>query len=285
MTTRTAIVLIIIALVSVGFLYRDSLIDLWLRIPRIEKATTGVIEEIKKEIVTPPPLRATREVPEAFLTRPGVISWTNAERKTNGLPALAENALLDRAATLKLDDMFGEQYFNHVSPAGFGPDHWVGGEGYKYIVIGENLALGNFENDKALVQAWMESPGHRANILNSRYQEIGVAVGRGIFEGRSTWLAVQVFGLPLSSCPQPDENVKATIDANETQLAAWQTTLEAMRLEIESTRPKRGPDYQEKMEAYNALVSQYNALLTETRRLIDTYNSEVKTFNVCVAGQ
>src|SRR6185369_15716694 len=119
----------------------------------------------------------------------------------SGLPALKENALLDKAAKKKLDDMFAQQYFEHINPQGKGPSDLAKSVGYDYIAIGENLALGNFKNDAELVQAWMDSPGHRANILNKQYTEIGVAVGQGTYEGKKTWLAVQEFGRPTSSCP------------------------------------------------------------------------------------
>ena len=62
--------------------------------------------------------------------------------------------------------------------------------------------------------AWMNSPGHRANILNPHFQEIGVAVGKGMYEGHETWIAVQSFGMPLSACPASDANLKIKIDAN-----------------------------------------------------------------------
>ena len=68
--------------------------------------------------------------------------------------------------------------------------------------------MGNFKNDQDLVSAWLNSPGHRANILNTRFTEIGTAVLKGFYEGREVWMAVQEFGLPLSSCPNPDSKVK-----------------------------------------------------------------------------
>ena len=134
------------------------------------------------------------------------------------MPALLENTKLDQSAELKAQDMLKNQYFAHTSPSGMAVGNLAEKVGYEFIAIGENLALGNFENDEALVQAWMDSPGHRANILNSRYQEIGVAVLKGVFEGRTTWLAVQHFGLPLSVCPSPQEGVKLTIDANQNKI-------------------------------------------------------------------
>ena len=55
----------------------------------------------------------------------------------------------------------------------------------------------------------MNSPGHRANILNGKFTQIGVAVGRGTFEDHEVWIGVQVFARPLSDCPQPNAALKA----------------------------------------------------------------------------
>ena len=65
---------------------------------------------------------------------------------------------------------------------------------YPYLAAGENLALGDFKNANELVAAWMASPGHRANILNGVYRDIGVATGFDAFEGRKTIIVVQIFG-------------------------------------------------------------------------------------------
>ena len=163
--------------------------------------------------MTPPPIRVEREASGAELTIVGTIAKTNDERRTRGLPELAANAKLAAAARVKADDLFARQYFEHVSPTGAGPADLAREAGYEYIEIGENLALGNFSDDADLVRAWMESPGHRANILNKEYEEIGVAVGKGTFEGETTWMAVQVFGRPLPDCPKPDAVLKAQIDS------------------------------------------------------------------------
>ncbi len=255
-----------------------------LQLPKIKQSDLdSVVVKIEKQVQTPPPLRAKEEAPEAVLTRAGVIYWTNAQRENNGgLPPLTENAKLDAAASVKLQDMFAKQYFEHVSPSGVGPADLAERAGYQFIWEGENLALGNFQNDKVLVQAWMDSPGHRANILNSRYQEIGVAVGKGIFEGRTTWLAIQEFGLPLSVCPKPDNALKAEISNYESQANQLIQMIDAKRAEIENTYPKRGPEYNEKVDEYNALVNEYNVLVEKIKSLISQYNQEVNNFNICL---
>ena len=251
--------------------------------PEIEKEIGDFfVKEVEKQVSTPPPLRAKEEVPESYLTRAGVIQWTNSQREKYGLPPLVENPRLNVSAELKVEDMFENQYFAHFSPSGEGVGDWTEIVGYEFIAIGENLALGNFQNDEALVQGWMDSSGHRANILNPSYQEIGVAVQKGQFEGKTTWLAVQHFARPLSACPQADRTIKAEIDANQTEITKLQATLATLEAEIRNMRPKRGSIYNEKVQEYNALVLQYNNLIDQTKSLISNYNNQVNLFNQCV---
>jgi len=185
---------------------------------------------------------------------------------------------------LKAQDMLAKQYFEHISPLGEGVGNLAKTVGYEFIAIGENLAMGNFQNDKTLVQGWMDSPGHKANILSPRYQEIGTAVLQGEFEGKTTWLAVQHFGLPLTACPQPSKGLEEKIVENQKQLENLQEILVVVLREIENMRPKRDPVYSQKIEQYNELVSQYNALLSVTQDIINQYNQQVVLFNECVAG-
>lgn len=137
----------------------------------------AAIENIRTEIFTPGGLRAKFEVPNARLTAAGIIEQTNAQRGDFGQSALKENEQLNQAALAKVKDMFAGQYFEHISPLGKGPADLAKAAGYLYVSIGENLALGNYKDDAALVEAWMNSPGHRANILDPRFTEIGIGVG------------------------------------------------------------------------------------------------------------
>ena len=251
------------------------------------KAEEFVKSRAKKEIVAPPPLRAKKEAPtaEIILTADGVLAWTNKEREKAGLPVLLPNSELSASALVKVRDMFDEQYFAHESPGGEGAGDLASRAGYEFILIGENLALGNFEGDKALVDAWMGSPGHRANILGARYKEIGIAVGRGIFESRETWLAVQHFALPLSACPKPDENLKTGIESFEAQINALGGTATSLKTELESEKPQNRNEYEAhniKVEEYNALAKQMNSLIDQVKNIIVIYNQQVKSFNQCV---
>ncbi|MDQ5951369.1 MAG: hypothetical protein QG639_646 [Patescibacteria group bacterium] len=126
-----------------------------------------------------------------------VVSQTNAERAKAGLPALNYNAELSLAATAKANDMFAKQYWAHQSPEGVEPWKFIADAGYSYTAAGENLAR-DFMLTPDMIAAWMASPTHAANIMNARYQEIGVAVVNGTLEGIETTLVVQMFGRPTA---------------------------------------------------------------------------------------
>ena len=282
-------ILLFLAIVFFGVFFfwqeiSDYRSELFFNLPEIEKEVADLIQETEKRVVSPEPLIAREEDLQPFLTRAGVILQTNLQREKYGLPPLQENSDLNAAALLKVQDMMEGQYFAHVSLSGEGVSDLAKAVGYEFIAIGENLAMGNFKEDQTLVQGWMDSPGHRENILSSQYQEIGVAVLQGKFEGKNTWLAVQHFALPLTACPQPSELLEADIAEKQSQLAELEKLLSALKQEIEDMKPKRGQAYSQKIEQHNELVEKYNALLSLTKNLIGQYNQQVILFNECAAG-
>lgn len=239
-----------------------------------------------KNVVEPGPLRVTTPAPATSteLSVRGVIEYTNGARSLNGgLPALIENQTLNRNAQIKVDDMFAKQYFEHESPTGVGPGDLAKMVGYEFVIVGENLALGDFDSDKALVEAWMNSPGHRANILNVHYQEIGVAVKKGMYEGRLTWLAVQSFGMPLSACPAINTQKKTQIDTNNTQILSLAKVLDEKKARIDTTLTS-DPNYNTYVNDFNVLLPEYNTLVEYTRVLVTEYNATVQAFNSCIAS-
>ena len=238
-----------------------------------------IVPKIKQETHAPPPLKKLRTISQnGTLTIPGVVSATNAERQANGFGILRLNSQLSAAAASKVQDMFDKQYFEHVGPDGIGPSDWVDATGYEYKLTGENLALGDFSGDIDLVTAWMNSPGHKANILKPAFTEIGVAVGKGMFEGQEVWLAVQVFGKPMPICTPIDEVLKISITENQNLLEAMNGNLLAKKKDIES-----GEQTQADVDTYNALVAQYNTLIGTTESLVETYNTSIQVFNTCMA--
>lgn len=189
------VLILIFAVLIAGALFfwndiSDFYASLSLVLPKVEEGVGEFLaKQIKKEILTPPPMRLVNENEVSFLTKEGVIKWTNIQRQQNGLSPLKENDKLNASAKAKVEDMFAKQYFDHYSPSGQGVADLAEKVGYDFVVIGENLALGNYEDDQDLVQSWMLSPGHRENILNDKYQEIGVWVQKGVFEEKQPgWL-------------------------------------------------------------------------------------------------
>ncbi|WP_193224695.1 SafA/ExsA family spore coat assembly protein [Bacillus sp. B1-b2] len=102
-----------------------------------------------------------------------VIRLCNVERQKNGLPALSENWELSRVARDKSMDMSQKNYFSHTSPTYGSPFDMMRAYGVSYKSAGENIAQGQ-TTAQAVVNAWMNSSGHRANILSGSFTQIGV---------------------------------------------------------------------------------------------------------------
>ncbi|MBI2617189.1 hypothetical protein HYW55_03595 [Candidatus Gottesmanbacteria bacterium] len=126
-----------------------------------------------------------------------IIELVNQKRQESNLPPLSESLELSSAATNKASDMFSYNYWAHISPSGQTPWVFITSTGYKYIYAGENLAK-DFDYSQDVVDAWMKSPTHRANLLKPEYKEIGVAVVNGRLNGQDTTLVVQEFGARLA---------------------------------------------------------------------------------------
>lgn len=124
-----------------------------------------------------------------------VLALTNSSRKGYNLVSLKENAFLDAAAQAKANDMVASGYFAHLSPAGKTPWDFIKAQGYNYSVAGENLAI-NFYSAEGVENAWMNSPGHKANILNKDFKDIGVGIVQGTYKGNPAVFVVQMFGSP-----------------------------------------------------------------------------------------
>lgn len=129
----------------------------------------------------------------ADITKTALVQMANDERARQSLPPLAENPVLERAAYMKALDMAQNGYFNHVSPSGVSPWHWLDQAGYGYKYAGENLAIG-FVDSSEVQSAWVASPTHQANIVNNKYKEIGIAVLKANFQGNPATIVVQMFG-------------------------------------------------------------------------------------------
>lgn len=133
-------------------------------------------------------LRDPDAVREEMLTR------VNAIRRKAGLKPLRLNSVLHEAAQGHAEDMLARGYFAHESPSGATVRQRSRKAGYDWASIGENIAFGQTSVDE-VVETWMDSPGHRKNILSPNFSELGVglALGRGK-DGKHQVLWVQNFG-------------------------------------------------------------------------------------------
>lgn len=150
------------------------------------------------------------------ITPAQIIDQTNIQRERAGLPPLIVNNALSQAAQSKGQHMMTNQYWAHVAPDGTEPWFFIREAGYQYRVAGENLAR-DFDETTRMVSAWMASPTHRANILNSRYTEIGIAVIDGSLEGYETTLVVQMFGQPTTVAASVDAPTRSINQLHEVQ--------------------------------------------------------------------
>ena len=274
---KILIIAVLIFILFLGFIFRSDIYSFYLKLfgsfSELEKEFGEIIKEAEKKIVLPPPLRFAGEE-AGLLSRSQVIALTNIERQKTGLSLLKENSKLNSSAEIKAEDMLLRQYFEHSSPSGEQVSDLAQRAGYDFIILGENLAMGNFKDDKALVHACMDSPGHRENILNPNYSEIGVSVIKGSFEGRTVWMAVQHFALPLDTCSEADETIRAIIEINEKKVERIEQLLEAMKGNLKNKR---------EVEEYNRIVSDHNILVEQNRVLIEEYNRQASAFNDCLA--
>ena len=127
-----------------------------------------------------------------------ILGDLNLQRAKSGLGPVTLNEQLNAAALAKGENMFSEDYWAHVSPSGTEPWAFIQEAGYAYQSAGENLAR-DFSNEEALVQAWMASPSHRANVLNANFTEVGLAVLDGQINGQDVLLIVNLFAQPKSA--------------------------------------------------------------------------------------
>ncbi len=124
-----------------------------------------------------------------------IVNMVNLEREKVGRPTVYESPALNEAAEDKLQDMFSKNYWDHTGPSGETAWRFIVNRGYQYELAGENLARG-FSSSEGVMRAWMKSPTHRDNILNPRFQEVGLAVGSGKINNVTTTVIVQFFGKP-----------------------------------------------------------------------------------------
>lgn len=214
-------------------------------------AQTGKKATRQPLVIESPQTKALRP-PQQELTRDGIIAFTNEARKDHGgLTPLKENEKLNAVAEARVRDMLEKGYIGHVSPTGEAATDVAHKVGYPYRVLSENIASGYFLNDRKIVEGWMQSPGHRRNILLEGISEIGVAFMKGALQGTVTLVAVQIFAQPSppvsedgrrppapspdrqAACTKPDETLKGAIEKEKKELADLAEKARGLRKEID----------------------------------------------------
>jgi uncharacterized protein YkwD len=198
-----------------------------------------------------------------------LVDLTNDARKVDNLPILALNDKLTSAAQLKANDMAESGYFAHTSPEGVTPWHWFNEAEYTFVFAGENLAV-DFTESEDVENAWLNSPKHRENILDPRFQEIGIAVKPGIYQGHETTFVVQMFGTPI------------TYEETETKTEVTETVKTTPVKKVAITEPENVKG--ESVEAIKVIsetpntivVQNQNAAVGDAVKGNKTTNTEVK---------
>ena len=136
------------------------------------KATTKA-HSTTRQATTKPQSTAAQSTYALSTYEKEVIRLINVIRVQNGLSTLSANISLSRVARLKSQDMQAKGYFSHTSPTYGSPFEMMKRFGISYRYAGENIAYGQ-RTPEQVVEAWMNSPGHRANILNANFTQIGM---------------------------------------------------------------------------------------------------------------
>ena len=121
-----------------------------------------------------------------------VVRLVNVERTKAGLPALTESSELNNVADIKSKDFVNNNYFSHTSPTYGTPFDMIRSFGISFTSAGENIASGQ-KTAADVMNSWMNSSGHRANILNTSYNKIGVGVAKDS-NGNTYWTQMFIKG-------------------------------------------------------------------------------------------
>ncbi|MEJ8668022.1 sigma-70 family RNA polymerase sigma factor [Streptomyces sp. MS1.AVA.1] len=165
--------------------------------PSKKASPSPSVRPTKKSVPDPRPssrpTRTATSTPQTQAAPSGavaqVVALVNKERSAAGCGPLSEDSELNQAALRHSEDMDARDFFDHTNPDGADPGQRVTAAGYTWSTYGENIAQGQ-QTPEAVMESWMNSPGHRANILNCSFKDIGVGIHKA--SGGPWW--TQVFG-------------------------------------------------------------------------------------------
>ncbi len=131
-----------------------------------------------------------------------ILAFTNDLRIQKGLEPFTESELLDLSAQNKADDMAKNSYFSHVNAQNKTVSDWVKDTGYSYRFVGENLAMG-FSTARNVINAWIKSPTHYANLVDTDFLEFGAGLQSGEYDGVDTVFVAEHFATPIKAAKAP----------------------------------------------------------------------------------
>ncbi|GAB6056909.1 hypothetical protein JCM31598_43310 [Desulfonatronum parangueonense] len=194
--------------------------------------------------------------------------------------------------------MINNRYYAHVNPTtGEGPGEAIKQANYQFITYAENIAMGNWQSNRHIVDGWINSPGHRANIVNPNIKEIGVAIikDKAASLGRpSVYYGVQLFASPMPDCSRPSEADKALLQEMQRKnddiwrrVNNQKSEIERLQAQINreqnnNTRNRMINDYNRQVNTYNNLVSQANGMQESLKLVIHSYNKKINEYNLCM---
>jgi hypothetical protein len=227
-----------------------------------------------------------------------IIKLTNEYRASLGLTPLRENFQLTHAAEYRANDMISNRYYAHVNPiTGEGPGEAIKDANYQYRTYAENIAMGNWQSNRHIVDGWINSPGHRANIVNPNIREIGVAIIKDTTTplGRpSAYYGVQLFASPMPDCTRPSEVDKALLQEMQRKNDDIWRRVNIQKSEIErlqarihrennnTTKKRMINDFNRQINAYNSLVAEAKGMQDSLQLVIQSYNSRIHEYNACM---
>ncbi len=173
------------------------------------------------------------------MSKSGLLQETNEERTSRGLGSLALNSKLNSAAQAKANDMAARDYWSHNTPDGDAPWVFIDNAGYDYDTAGENLAYG-FDSSTEAVAGWMASPGHKANILNTGYKEVGFGMANSSdYQGTGPQtIVVAMYASPakvVAAAPAPTSTPKPKPVASTPKTLIKEEAAPAPKEEVNAT--------------------------------------------------
>lgn len=240
------------------------------------------------------------------LRRQTIIKLTNDIRSTNSIAPLREDYRLDTVADLRVDNIFATQATKAGPPTDGDLAHHSRIAGYKETIVAENIAEGMFSTNKDIIGALMADRASKMNILRSDSTDIGVALRRGLVNGRNVYVVVQVFGVrssmaPGPLCSAPPSSLLRDVEKKKRELeslgkerfelsnklVAEKQAIERLRSSPESlwrdqTLKEKVTAYNKKVEVSNGMMDKLRKIEAERRAMSDEYTRLQTSYNLCL---